>query len=394
VEVFNGRTISPGTLKMAQLAKKSIRGMRPGGSGSILQWNWVAAGAIALIAVAFVVMRYMPGILGGEGSPNQPVGHVVYTDFNFILDKATINITDLPAPAAGTHYEGWYLAEGGEIRQNVGAFLMGSDGQGLLAFTDPEQRNLIEEFDHFEVTVEPDNDPKPEAPSDEVAASFVYPPLALVHVRHMLVAYDGAPDRTALIQGLWYAADGIDTSAFELQQAYASQDESLVRQKTEEIVNQLVGDANQLQYRDWDNDGTIADPGDGWGLIDGYIPGSVSHTNFASEAADATENIQLQAAQVLLCLENMEGWSALLLEKSLELAGTPFGPEMEPLITEIVSLSGKILIGVDSNANGLIEPILGEGGASTAYEYAYYLADMDLLRGPDRIPPPAQANDQ
>jgi serine/threonine protein kinase len=391
MDVFNGQTVSTGTYKLAQLARKSVQGMNRGGN-SPFQWNWIVGGALALIAIAFVAFRYNPGILSGKISPDAPVGHATYSDFNFIMDKASINITDLPAPGSGTHYEGWYLSGGGETRQNVGNFLMGADGQGQLTFTDPEQRNIIEVFDQFEVTIEPNNDPNPDQSSGEVAASFIYPPLALVHVRHLLSRFDGAPDGTALIQGLWYAADGIDTSAFELQQAYTSKDEALVHQKAEEIINQLVGDSNSIQYIDWDNDGVIADPGDGFGLIAGYIPGIISHTNFATQSIDASENVHLQSRPVLVCLENMEGWSKLLLEQALRLVDTPFGSEMEPQITEIVALAGKILIGIDSNGNGLIEPIVGEGGASTAYEYAYYLADMDLLPGPDRIPPPAPEN--
>ena len=97
---------------------------------------------------------------------------------------------------------------------------------------------------------------------------------------------------------------------------------------------------------------------------------------------------------MLVCLENMDGWSKLLLEQALKLMDTSFGLEMEPQITEIVALAGKMLIGIDSNGNGLIEPVIGEGGASTAYEYAYYLADMDLLPGPNRIPSPAPENGQ
>jgi hypothetical protein len=37
----------------------------------------------------------------------------------------------------------------------------------------------------------------------------------------------------------------------------------------------------------------------------------------------------------------------------------------------------------------VIEPIVGEGGADTAYQYAYYMAEMPLLSGAHRIPPAA-----
>jgi hypothetical protein len=89
------------------------------------------------------------------------------------------------------------------------------------------------------------------------------------------------------------------------------------------------------------------------------------------------------------CGENMTGWSEQLLEKAAQLQELPFDPEMEPLIKEMLELSIQVISGIDSNSNGLIEPIVGEGGADTAYEYAYFMAEMPLLPGAHRIPPPA-----
>ncbi|MBM4426383.1 MAG: hypothetical protein FJ031_04000 [Chloroflexi bacterium] len=48
------------------------------------------------------------------------------------------------------------------------------------------------------------------------------------------------------------------------------------------------------------------------------------------------------------------------------------------------------LYGADTNGNELIEAIHGEGGTNTIYEHAYYMADMPLLIGVHRIPPPAE----
>ena len=388
--IFNGETASSSTWKFAQLARKSAPALRTPGWNSV---GWaVGIGALVIIGIAFAVFRFLPGLLGLGRDSDQTLGRVTYADFNYVVDKADISVTGLPKPNAGTHYEIWYLAGGGEERQNIGTISLDDTGNGQLAFTDPEQRNLLEVFDQIEVTEEPDNDPSPDEPSGEVVASFIYPPLSFVHIRHLIVKFDTTPDETSLIYGLWSTADAIDTSTFELEQAFAGQDEALVRQKTEEIINQLVGKSDTARYRDWDENGTLVDPGDGFGLLaDGYIPLSVSHTNFAMQAPDATENINLQGGNVLACLDNMAGWSEQLLEKALILDEMPFGPTMEPLIAEMVMLARNNVSGTDSNANGLIEPIAGEGGAATAYEYAYYMADMLLLPGAGQIPPPATA---
>jgi hypothetical protein len=187
-----------------------------------------------------------------------------------------------------------------------------------------------------------------------------------------------------------------------LNTAFSKGDEKLVRIKTEEIINQIVGNANTSQYKDWNGDGTVNDPSDRFGLLhngdpgftdQGYIAQTISHANFAAEATDATENIKLNSAKVVICGENMTGWTGQLLEKALKLQELPFGSEMAPLIKEMTALSIEVVSGVDSDGNGLIEPIVGEGGADTAYVFAYFLAEMPLLPGAHRIPPPAaQAN--
>lgn len=131
---------------------------------------------------------------------------------------------------------------------------------------------------------------------------------------------------------------------------------------------------------------TTETPGD---TDQGYIAQTIAHANFAAQAVDATENIKSNSAQVVTCGENMTGWTEQLLEKALQLQEMPFGSDMEPLIKEMTTLSIEIVSGIDSNGNGLIEPIVGEGGADTAYQYAYNMAEMPLLPGEHRIPSPA-----
>ena len=391
IAVFNGQTVSINTLNLGtspELPKPELKA-KPS-----LSLIWIGVGILAIIGIAFLAFR--PLLLPGLGNNNQPVGRVSITDFNAVMDKATITLSGLREPKQGAHYEAWYLAEGGEQRRNVGSILISNNTEGQLAFTHPEQENILALFDQLEVTIESDNDPNPSESSGEVVASSVFPPQALIHVRHLLVAFHGAPNGEALIQGLWYTADEIDNSVIAMNQAFKDKDEELFHLKNEEIINQLVGSANTAQHRDWNEDGRIDDPSDGYGLLAngpdnglGYIPNTISHAQFAAEATDATDNIQLHSTHVVVSIENMRGWSEQLLEMALQVQEMSFGNEMEPLLTEMQALSDQVLFGVDTNGNELIEPILGEGGGDTAYEHAYYMAEMPLLMGKHRTPQPA-----
>jgi serine/threonine protein kinase len=394
IAVFNGETVSFNTTKLAKEARTisvDKKSTRP------FNWNF-AFGGLILLAFTFVAYRYWSSPPVNANENQQTVGRVSYLDFKDKVDKAAISVTELPALKSGSHYQVWFLAQGGETRFSASGIKVDESGKGQLDFPNPNQKNILAAFDQVEITVEPDNDPTPDESSGEIVASSVFPPLAFVHIRHLLVMFDSAPNDIALIQGLWTSADNLNANVTELQKALTSNNEKLVRQKTEEIINQIVGSENPARYKDWDGNGIIDDPSDRYGLMangdpgyseQGYIAEVDSHAKFAAQSMDATENIKLHGAHVVTCTDNMNGWSKQLLEKALQLQEMPFSADMQPLITEMAALSSQILLGVDSNGNELIEPITGEGGAKTAYQHAYYMADMPLILGAHQIPLPA-----
>jgi hypothetical protein len=108
------------------------------------------------------------------------------------------------------------------------------------------------------------------------------------------------------------------------------------------------------------------------------------------QAPDATQNIIAQGGHVIISAQNMEGRARGLLDKTQQLNETPFGSGMGSLVSEIRALANDMLVGVDKNGNGVVEPVEGEGGADTVYESSYRMADMLLLRGAGRIPEPAR----
>ncbi|MCE9646204.1 MAG: protein kinase [Chloroflexi bacterium] len=392
ISVFNGQTVSLQTLTIVKVAQASLQKNK--GRGSI-NWTWVGIGALVILIASIIAFRFLRPPVAPH---DLPVGQVAFADQNALVDKATVKLTDLPVPDPGMHYDVWLLAQGGETRRNIGTVSMDEGGQGNLTFTIPSQENILQAFDQVEITLEPDNDPTPNDSSGNIAASSVFPPFAFIHIRHLIVAFPGAPEQTALMQGLWNSVDAVDNSTSELQLAFSRGDEAQIREKTEEIINEIAGSANTNQYLDWDKNGTIDDASDGFGLLEngdpgytdqGYISQAKSHAKFAAQAPDATQNIKLHSEHVIICLDNMNGWTIQLLEKALQLQKMPFGPDMETVINEMAALADQITSGTDSNGNELIEPIIGEGGATTAYEHAYYMADMPLYPGAHRIPPPA-----
>jgi hypothetical protein len=176
-----------------------------------------------------------------------------------------------------------------------------------------------------------------------------------------------------------------------LRDAFENGDESTVRKRTEEIINQIVGASNDL-YRDHDSDGKVSDTTDGFGSYPngdspGYLQETLLQVKLAMDAADSTPNIRTNGENIQVCIQNMDGRLKLILELAMQLKDTPFGPQIAPIITELESLGDMLVRGTDADRDGLIEPLPDECGADSAYEFASSMADMPLFPGENRIPP-------
>lgn len=415
IALFNGQTISPGTLHIARLAREAAEASNQLSSRkeerSSNRWLRIAIEAVLAIALALVIIQVMRPTRTTlvatpvPVDPNTPVGRVRFQDFNFYMDKAALNLTNVPQPEDGKHFEAWFVGNDGEKVRDLGRIVYSDTGAGRLEITEPEDENFLRDFDQMQITLEDDNVPVT-VPTGEVVYSSVLPPQSLVHMRHVLVSHSALPDKGPLLQNLWYySAFYIDRAVngdkydedykIGIVQAYQDGNEALLRKRTEEVINSIVGSLSD-QYLDHDNDGTIDDPGDGFGSLPngdrlGYLQETALHAKYAVDAVDSTANIRLYGENIQICVQNINTWTEQLLPLALQLSKEPFGPDMEPTITQMSVLGKSLLDGMDANENGrLNEAIPGECGAGAAYENGYLMADMFIYPGPDRMPPPGK----
>ena len=411
--IFNGETLSPGTLHLAQLAREAAEASRQGSprqeerrSRRLVRIGVEVLVAVVLALFIFQFLRPAANTVVPTAvptNPNSPVGRVRFDDFNFFMDNAALNLSNISEPAEGTHLKAWFVRDNGEAFLDIGTVTFSATGAGRVEITDPETDNYLRNFNEVWVTLEQDGVTVSE-PTGDVVYSSVFPPESLVHVRHVLVAYDDLPDQGPLMQNLWYYSGSyvnrsINGDEFDedytdgIVQALENDDEALLRTRIEEIINAIVGDMSS-QYEDYDGNGVVEDPGDGYGSLPngdrlGYLQETALHAKYATDAADSTPNIRLYGENVQICLQNITGWTEQILDLALGLNETPFGPEMEPTVSELSFLGKQLLSGADVNENGrLNEALPGECGADAAYENAYAMADMFLYPGPNRVPPP------
>jgi len=317
--------------------------------------------------------------------PGHPLALLRFQDGAALVDEVTVTAMGLPLPPQGQQYEAWLVGQSTESRRSIGVLALDTEGKGQLSFVDEQGRNLLERYDTLELTLEPAPDSNPN-PSDSIAYRLTLPADALLHVRHLLVAFPATPANNGLVTGLLKASTQLDALAQDMLAAQANGDAAALRRDAESMLNLLVGGQSE-DHRDWDNDGAILDPGDGFGLLlngdsPGYIEGSTDHAGYAASAPDATQNMIVHGAHVEVCAQNLEQWSPQLRDLLKQILQAQVGPESEPLVRQAVALADEILEGTDLNGNEQIEPLPGEGGARTAYQHAYYMADITILSGP------------
>ncbi len=233
----------------------------------------------------------------------------------------------------------------------------------------------------------PDNSPNP---SGQVAYSSGIPRAAVTHIRHLMVTTEESPNQIGMIDGIRINATLIDQSGEAMLAAYESGNQIDVRSNAEALVNLIVGNQDSA-YVDWDSNGTVNNPGDGYGMLlngeqAGYIEGVHHHSSYSADTEDATPNIRLHDAHVEVSIQNIEKWAIELRDTAKRILQAPEGANIEADVRTAVTLADQILNGLDIDGNESIDPIPGEGGANTAYQHAYYMADMPILPGEDQMP--------
>lgn len=413
--LFNGQTISPGTLHMAELMRQEAEEGKSRSEKS--RPNWVRIGIeVGIAAVVLLVLFFVINTQQRAIAQNVPVGRA---RFNFdINDFDTVNFTvnQVTRPEENEHYEVWFVHDDGSFR-NIGPLPIDASGVGRLEYSDLEGNNLLNGVREIRITRERNNsstatpstapntssDATPTiAPAGEVVYSSVFPPQALDHIRKLDVSFEGGSDQASLIAGLYYYSGSYveaaingdpDSNYVGMTEALANGDEATFRKRNEELINMIVGDQSEL-YRDYDGDGTEDTFANGYGSLpngtqDGYFEQTALVAQAAAEAPGTTSHIIEQSQDLQVCIQNMKEWTDEILPLALQLQEMEFGPEMKPLVDELSKLGLSLSKGVDANTNGQVETVEGECGAGQAYDIGRYMADFPIFIGPNRLPPTA-----
>ncbi|MBI4298487.1 MAG: hypothetical protein HY666_01830 [Chloroflexi bacterium] len=331
-----------------------------------------------IVALSLLVLLLFPlsslraqGVYPGSGS-------AYVTDDRTRSDSITIKMTGVALPKEGTSYEGWLVSDDEKVKTSLKIIQVGSDGVVNHRFTSPRGENLIHLYDKVLITIEPVPDPDP-APSELVAFKGQIPGGAMTHIRHLLTNWPAGSSRGILTN----LKLQLETALAKANLARDSTSIAELRKYLEQAVNVIEGQGG-ANYGDLDGNGTIENPGDGVGVLNHAA--DRKHAGFASAAAPEDETIFLHARHVEDSGNNAEQWAISARDKALVAIKQSDVNNAKLLALGTVQNLTASLNGLDANGNGTIEPILGEGGAKTAYEHAQLMATYSLVGVPITLP--------
>ena len=338
---------------------------------------------VLLAAVLALTIGLFTGVSADPGVQNAVSGRVKQRDATLLhSDRLVFALTGVQAPEFGS-LRGYLIKDDGETVMPVGELTV-TDGAITGEWDSPTQENLIGNYNTFRITHE------------EVYTSAQLPVQALAHIRHVVYMRSDTPGNIGYGVGLVQQADVLLTHATNAK-TWADQDDlAEAKRHTEHAINILVGEDSPL-FRDWNGDGNLQNPGDGFGILPGvedlngdgkvnvgYAKGTHDHIKNAANSPDATDNIKARAAQVKSATYNIMGrtgdatypnWGQQFLDAAQNLMNATTEGEAKMYANEMAELADKIANGVDANGNDKVEPIAGEGGAKTALLYAQHAAD-------------------
>lgn len=296
-----------------------------------------------------------------------------------LTNALTLKITGLGTPPKDLHYYGWIIDAASEKTLSLGALIAQGRNFGLT-FTN--KNNLLAMGSQFEITQEQGN---PEFPTGEVVLSGTLPPLALIHIRHLLVHFDTTPGKVGLLVGLRSQTRLLNTES-ELLKSSADDGPDKIGCVAQSIVNVIegMGGQNARPLPAICAALNVADNSDGFGLQNpgnpnaGYIILSAEHASLAAIQSDATATIKMHAQHVQAATTNLKKWIATLDKDASQLVAHP---NNTALISEITTISEHALNGVDQDDDGQVDPITGEAGAIIAYNEGQMMAQLMLGQG-------------
>jgi hypothetical protein len=339
----------------------------------------VIAGGVITSAIYYLSQK------STSSSSAAPSGQVSFFDSQTSIagntDALRITTASLDDPPAGYQYNAWLLDTDNEQILSLGT--LSKSDKGFVLMYNQDGTNLLGQGNQIEITQEQQG-PSSE-PLGKPLLSAKFPPQVFVHIRHLLTKFPDTPGQIGLLVGLLNETQKLYAQAALLQNNLGSGKDQ-VRQCIAQSMIDIIEGKNGADYHtlsDWCTTQNIMQTGDGFGLLDpgdrpndhGYLATAAQHAALTAYLSDTTSLIRNQARKVEVSTSNINNLVQAIKKEAMKLLSNPSDMSQ---VTEMVSQSDHVYHGFDQNGNGIIQPIMGEAGALTAYTQGQLMATLTL----------------
>ncbi|HEY4388673.1 MAG TPA: hypothetical protein VGN34_29840, partial [Ktedonobacteraceae bacterium] len=294
-------------------------------------------------------------------------------------DTVKITASNLSKPPSGSQYNAWLVDDANERITLLG--VLQSQGKDFtLSYTNSHHLNLLSLGTELRITQEKQGTT---TITGNTVLTASMPVGAFTHIKHLLFSYDTTPHKVGLLVGLHEQASLLFAQANSLQVA-SNQHNTVAVQCYAQSILDIVEGSNGPHYQPLSfacTSANIAGTGDGFGLLDlsgagnGYVALAKAHAGFAAQAPDSTSTIKTHSQHVQICMDNVQGW---LKDIDSDASSILANNGVDTQAKEIAQRAGYTLNGVDLNNDESIDPVPGEGGATTGYFHAQLMAQLRL----------------
>jgi plastocyanin len=279
-------------------------------------------------------------------------------------------LEDIASAPAGTHYELWLTDDNNDML-NLGSFQAG----GSVQFSGSTAHHLLGTYNGAIISVEPDG------PSDGEIGQVVFegliPAKPLEHVRYVVYQFPQTPTGSGFLIGAEeQTRQAIEHAGF-LAEELAAGNLAEAQRHAEHVINILDGEGGS-SFGDLDGDGLAQNPGDGFG-VRFYLAGAREQAQLAADPKDSTFELQLHAEHTIVSSDNALGWLDEAITQAIRIISSDSAAEAQPAAEQLSGLLDFVLNGQDSNGDGAVAPVAGEGGILTAYEHALNMGAFEFF---------------
>jgi len=295
-------------------------------------------------------------------------------------DKMALSLSNLAQPGEGESYEALLISDDGSAELSLGALTVDADGSVSQSYTHPSGENLYSIYNKISVTLDGNN-----------VFAHQLSEGGTSHVRNLLFSaagnpaysegpHEGTPKGSAV--GLQEQTGALLNRA---NQSVSATTIAALQTQACQFINVAEGSSGTNFSASCDN------PGDGYGVLV-YASDVADEADTAASATDV--NVTGNAAGVAASARNVTTWISDARDNAVLATAASDLSVAQTYMVNAQTLANRSLKGFDSDRNGSVGSIVGEGGARQAYIGAQNMAEYapTVLTGDAALPKSGDVN--